>query len=142
MLSLQQNLSKKVRIKVTKKPKVTITKTIPWQYEYNILKVPYQEFLESIEEMPFAMLLYEHRSHCEYRGHKLKNHPNFGDDNNRDLYNRIHAIETALKAHYYRLGDAIEASQYWENENYKHTNKKKEENVKVSNKSTKQTKQS
>ena len=142
MLSLQQNLLKEVRIKVTKKPKVTITKTIPWQYEYNILKVPYQEFLESIEEMPFAMLLYEHRSHCEYRGHKLKNHPNFGDDNNRDLYNRIHAIETALKAHYYRLGDAIEASQYWENENYKHTNKKKEENVKVSNKSTKQTKQS
>ena len=142
MLSLQQNLLKEVRIKVTKKPKVTITKTIPWQYEYNILKVPYQEFLESIEEMPFAMLLYEHRSHCEYRGHKLKNHPNFGDENNRDLYNRIHAIENTLKAHYYRLGDAIEASQYWENENYKHTNKKKEENVKVSNKSTKQTKQS
>ena len=142
MLSLQQNLLKKVRIKVTKKPKVTITKTIPWQYEYNILKVSYQEFLESIEDMPFAMLLYEHRSHCEYRGHKLKNHPNFGDDNNRDLYNRIHAIENALKAHYYRLGDAIEASQYWENEHYKHTNKKKEENVKVSNKSTKQTKQS
>ena len=142
MLSLQQNLLKEVRIKVTKKSKVTITKTIPWQYEYNILKVPYQEFLESIEEMPFAMLLYEHRSHCEYRGHKLKNHPNFGDENNRDLYNRIHAIENALKAHYYRLGDAIEASQYWENENYKHTNKKKEENVKVSNKSTKQTKQS
>lgn len=137
MLSLQQNLLKEVRIKVTKKCKVTITKTIPWQYEYNILKVPYQEFLESIEEMPFAMLLYEHRSHCEYRGHKLKNHPNFGDENNRDLYNRIHAIENALKAHYYRLGDAIEASQYWENENYKHTNKKKEENVKVSNKSTK-----
>ena len=142
MLSLQQKLLKKVRIKVTKKPKVTITKTIPWQYEYDILKVPYQEFVDSVQDMPFTMLLYEYRSHCEYRGHKLKNHPNFGDDNNRDLYNRIHAIETALKAHYYRLGDAIEASQYWENENYKHTNKKKEENVKVSNKSTKQTKQS
>ena len=32
--------------------------------------------------------------------------------------------------------------QYWENENWKHTNKKKEENVKVPNKSTKQIKQS
>ena len=142
MLSLQQNLLKEVRIKVTKKSKVTITKTIPWQYEYNILKVPYQEFLESIEEMPFAMLLYEHRSHCEYRGHKLKNHPNFGDENNRDLYNRIHAIEVLLKGHYHRLNDSIEACQYWENENWNLAQKKKEANVKVPSKSTKQTKQS
>ena len=82
---------------MTKKSKVTITKTIPWQYEYDILKVPYQEFLDSVQEMPFTMLLYEYRSHCEYRGHKLKNHPNFGDDNNRDLYNRIHTIENLLK---------------------------------------------
>jgi hypothetical protein len=125
---------------VTKKSKVTITKTIPWQYEYDILKVPYQEFVDSVQDMPFTMLLYEYRAHCEYRGHKLKNHPNFGDDNNRDLYNRIHTLETLLKEHYHRVNDSLEACQYWENENWKLTNKKKEDNVKVPNKSTKQTK--
>ena len=127
---------------MTKKSKVTITKTIPWQYEYDILKVPYHEFVDSIQDMPFTMLLHEYRSHCEYRGHKLKNHPNFGAENNSDLYNRIHTIETLLKEHYHRLNDSLEACQYWENENWKVSQKKKEENVKVPNKSTKQTKQS
>jgi hypothetical protein len=127
---------------VTKKSKVTITKTIPWQYEYDILKVPYQEFYESIEEMPFTMLLYEYRSHCEYRGHVLKNRPDFSRESNTDLYNRIHAIEVLLKQHYHRLSDSIEACQYWENENWNLAKKQKEKNVKVPNKSTKQTKQS
>lgn len=119
-----------------------MTKLVPWQYEYNILKVPYQEFYESIEEMPFTMLLYEYRSHCEYRGHVLKNRPDFSRESNTDLYNRIHAIEVLLKGHYHRLNDSIEACQYWETENYNLAQKKKEANVKVSNKSTKQTKQS
>jgi hypothetical protein len=127
---------------VTKKSKVTVTKLVPWQYDYNILKVPYQEFYESIEEMPFTMLLYEYRSHCEYRGNILKNRPDFSRESNTDLYNRIHAIEILLKGHYHRLNDSIEACQYWENENYNLAQKKKEVNVKVSNKSTKQTKQS
>ncbi len=127
---------------MTKKSKVNVTKIIPWQYEYNILKVPYQEFYESIEEMPFTMLLYEYRSHCEYRGHTLKNRPDFSRESNTDLYNRIHAIEVLLKGHYHRLNDSIEACQYWENETHNLAQKKKEENVKVPNKSTKQTKQS
>ena len=70
VLLLQLKIIRKVRSKVTKKSKVTITKTIPWQYEYDILKVPYQEFVDSVQDMPFTMLLYEYRSHCEYRGHK------------------------------------------------------------------------
>ena len=127
---------------MTKKSKVTVTKLVPWQYDYNILKVPYQEFYESIEEMPFTMLLYEYRSHCEYRGHILKNRPDFSRESNTDLYNRIHAIEVLLKNHYHRLNDSIEACQYWENENYNLAQKKKEANVKVPSKSTKQNKQS
>lgn len=120
--------------------KVTVTKTIPWQYEYDILKVPYNEFLDSIQEMPFTMLLHEYRSHCEYRGHTLKNVQNFGVEKNTDLYNRINTLETLLKERYHRLNDSLEACQYWENENWKASIKKKEENVKVPNKSTKQTK--
>lgn len=127
---------------MTKKSKVTVTKLVPWQYDYNILKVPYQEFYESIEEMPFTMLLYEYRSHCEYRGHILKNRPDFSRESNTDLYNRIHAIEVLLKGHYHRLNDSIEACQYWENENFNLAQKKKEANVKVPSKSTKQNKQS
>ena len=124
------------------KGKGIITQTIPWQYEYNILRIPYQEFIDSIEEMPFKLLMHEYRSHCEYRGTKLNSKPEFSKENSTDLYKRIIAIEDLLEKCYHRLSDAVEASQYWENENWKHAQKEKEKNVKVSNKSTKQTKQS
>ena len=117
-----------------------MSKLLRYRRTYDVLTESETDFKSRITAMPVYLLLTEHRLICEQYGvESFKVNDNLTDKVSQ-IYDRLALVQKEIMDTFHNMNDQLMISDYYADQAY--AKKEKEKNVKVSNKSTKQTKQS